>query len=103
MADEQMEEIVNKLKKPDLRISRVPKQTLEVFKKYADEEFCGDYGMCLKWLVDMVFGEFSGAISDINKRLEVLESKQVVEQPKAEVKKEIKTNGGLVINEVMSE
>lgn len=45
--------------KPDLIINRVPAKTLEMFKKYAREEFCEDYGMCLKWLLDFYFGFLS--------------------------------------------
>lgn len=40
-----------------LNIERVPKDTVEVFKKYANEEFVGDYGMALKKLVDTLLVE----------------------------------------------
>lgn len=35
-----------------LTISRVPQRTKKAFIELANEEFCGDYGMTLKWLVD---------------------------------------------------
>ena len=35
-----------------LHISRIPKNTKKEFKKLAEEDFEGDYGMCLKWLID---------------------------------------------------
>jgi hypothetical protein len=35
-----------------LYIKRVPKETLDMFTKFADENFIGDYGFCLKWLMD---------------------------------------------------
>lgn len=38
--------------KPDLSISRVPKDVLEKFKSIAEEEFANDYGMFLKKLLD---------------------------------------------------
>lgn len=38
-------------------IKRVPKATEEVFIKFSNDEFCGDYGMALKYLVDKVFVE----------------------------------------------
>ena len=38
--------------KNSLHISRVPPKTKEVFIAFADEEFLGDYGMALKWLMD---------------------------------------------------
>ena len=35
-----------------LRIARIPPKTKEQFVKLSEEEFCGDYGMCLKWVFD---------------------------------------------------
>ncbi len=54
--------------KPDLVINRVPKKTLEEFKDLAREEFCQDYGFCLKWLMDFYFG----AIGKGHERAEAL-------------------------------
>lgn len=34
-----------------LRIARVPPETKKAFMDLADKEFCGDYGMALKWLM----------------------------------------------------
>ena len=34
-----------------LRISRVPPETKKEFIALADKDFCGDYGMALKWLM----------------------------------------------------
>jgi len=40
-------------KQPALFISRIPKNTFIEFKKLAsDLNFCKDYGMALKWLID---------------------------------------------------
>jgi len=38
--------------KESLHISRIPKKTKAAFIELAEQEFCGDYGMCLKWLID---------------------------------------------------
>jgi len=35
-----------------LHIARIPDKTKEAFMALAEEEFCGDYGMTLKWLID---------------------------------------------------
>ncbi len=35
-----------------LHIARIPDKTKEAFISLAEEEFCGDYGMALKWLID---------------------------------------------------
>jgi len=40
-----------------LNMERVPQDTLDVFKKFANDQFVGDYGMALKKLVDMVIVE----------------------------------------------
>lgn len=53
-----MEDIVEKiqarLSKPDLVINRVPKNTLERFYGLANQEdFSNDYGMALKYLMDL--------------------------------------------------
>jgi hypothetical protein len=39
-------------KQTSMSISRLPKQTREKFVKLAEEEFCNDYGMTLKFLFD---------------------------------------------------
>lgn len=46
-------EEVLKQKEHKLNISRLPKQTKEEFLELADAEFCGDYGMTLKYIFDM--------------------------------------------------
>ncbi len=40
----------------EFSISRLPNKTKEYFKKLADEEFCSDYGMTLKYLCDLQSG-----------------------------------------------
>ena len=35
-----------------LHIARIPDKTKEAFMALAENEFCGDYGMTLKWLID---------------------------------------------------
>ena len=35
-----------------LHIARIPEKTKEGFIALAEKEFCGDYGMALKWLLD---------------------------------------------------
>ena len=44
--------IVLKEKENRLSISRVPKRTKEEFLKFAEEEFCNDFGMTLKYVWD---------------------------------------------------
>ena len=35
-----------------LHIARIPDKTKEAFIALAENDFCGDYGMTLKWLID---------------------------------------------------
>jgi len=73
-------EILNKLRENNLslRMSRVPKHTREKFIQLANEEFEGDYGMLLKWLMDGLVSaetaEILDQISELRVRLERLES-----------------------------
>ena len=48
------QKLVRKLQenKSSLHIARIPKKTREIFIALADKEFCSDYGMTLKTLVD---------------------------------------------------
>lgn len=48
------QEIIKKLQEnsTSLHIARIPIQSKRIFREFADKEFCGDYGMALKWLVD---------------------------------------------------
>ena len=45
-------EIKDKVNTRGLVINRVPKNTHEIFLKLAEEEFCDDFGMTLKYLLD---------------------------------------------------
>ncbi len=61
-----------------LHIARIPDKTKEAFKALAEEEFCGDYGMTLKWLMDDIPSQDTrmiiAKIEEQEARLQVLES-----------------------------
>ena len=38
-------------------MARVPNETIDVFKKHANDHFCGDYGLCFAALVNKVLVE----------------------------------------------
>ncbi|KKK66034.1 hypothetical protein LCGC14_2968130 [marine sediment metagenome] len=63
-----------------LHIARVPDKTKEAFMALAEEEFCGDYGMALKWLIDDIPGQdirmFASQIEDHERRIQELESRK---------------------------
>lgn len=100
---EEQKEIIRRVSKhynaDSLTIARLPKETKEMFMKYA-EDFCGDYGMALKQLLDftMVFGpQIEGiqvVLSEHEQRLNTLETKKEIEQ------KPRRTLGGKEISSV---
>jgi len=55
MFQDKVKEITEKVKSSGIVISRVPKKTKNDFIAVAEEEFCGDYGMLMKVLVDDYF------------------------------------------------
>ena len=61
-----------------LHIARVPDKTKEAFIALAEEEFCGDYGMTLKWLMDDIPSQDTRMIiaklEEQDARLQALES-----------------------------
>lgn len=61
--------------KPDLTVYRVPLKTLEQFKQLAKDEFCDDYGMTLKWLMDnaSTFAIIFGILNELEMRVSKLE------------------------------
>ena len=65
--------------KSSLHIARIPEKTRKLFITIADEEFCSDYGMLLKFLLDKVIaGDTKYLIERLNeqeKRIDALESK----------------------------
>ena len=60
MSQEEIDTLKERIMHPkatSVSIKRVPKETEEAFKKFANDEFVGDYGMALKYLVDKVLIE----------------------------------------------
>jgi len=74
-----MEMLLNRLKenKKSLHISRIPENTKKAFVDLSNNEFCGDYGMTLKWLIDGIINQDNvlilDKISEIESRINVLE------------------------------
>ena len=66
------------------QISRVPKKTREAIIKLADDDFCGDRGMVLKFLVDDLISSDTKAIIEAMTSLEL----RVAELENGSVKKD---------------
>jgi len=60
-------------RRPDLTIQRIPNDVKEKFIELSEKEFCKDYGMCLKWLIDMYMPrniEIMARLDEIEKKLD---------------------------------
>lgn len=81
-------ELVRKLQenKNSLNISRVPPKTKEIFIAIAESDFCSDYGMLLKTLVDKYIEIGSSdlllKLNEIEERLSSLENQETSEDEK---------------------
>lgn len=84
-----MAEEINKIKErlthpkaTTISIKRVPTETSDAFKKFANDHFVGDYGMALKKLVDtqliepQPYEHLAKAIDNHEQRLCALETKE---------------------------
>ena len=73
-----------------LHIARIPDKTKEAFIKMAEEDFCGDYGMLLKWLVDDIISQDTkvilAKIDEHESRIVSLET-STKEEPEEDTKK----------------
>lgn len=77
----------------NLFIKRLPVKSFLLFKEYADKEFCSDYGMAFKSLIDKLWNE-SEAIVKIFEILQEHEQKISNLEGKPEKTKEIKLLSG---------
>lgn len=77
--EEMKKSIMEKTSVNDIHISRVPKNIKRWFIDYAHDKFCGDYGLCLKHVVDMYRGmtpvgydELQGQIDELKLEIDQL-------------------------------
>lgn len=82
MEREEINRIVQEEKKTFLKISRVPEHIKQLFIEISEGEFCGDYGMCLKWLLEQTleYQRVKELLLDKEFMTYILESKSQVEQ-----------------------
>lgn len=74
-APQQILQRITEDRKNSIHIARVPPKTKEEFVALAHEDFCDDYGMALKWLLDEVkrLQAVAEAIYDHEERIGILE------------------------------
>ena len=79
------EEIILREKEKSFHISRIPRQTKEEIIEFADDEFCGDYGMALKAIWDN-FKIWKIFFENIDMKLDKLLENNENNQPEPEEK-----------------
>ena len=95
-----MDKLLEKLKQNSegLYIARIPKKDKQKFIEFANEEFCGDYGMCFKFLlngiVDPDINILLEQIQELYSRLEFLETRLAMPEQTNSDDKIIKTVSG---------
>jgi len=100
--DEKIDNIRKRITgEPALSISRIPEKTRLAFIQFADDDFCSDRGMCLKFLVDNYQGLITTGIEHIEIELSIYKERieslgarlSKLEQPKEEEVKKKKRLG----------
>lgn len=103
MADtnEKFEEIKKKVGQSGLYINRVPKKTRAQFVELAKEDFEGDYGFALKFLLDFHSGLLSNPNQMLMDQMELMtqEIESLKSTPEEKEKKAIRSVSGKVIAE----
>lgn len=104
--NKKIEFIKSKIGPTELAINRIPEKTKTRFMQLAKEEFCKDYGMCFKYLVDFRDGLLmtpeSRVAEELTAKIDVLAEEiklikvQMKEAPKEESK--IKLLSGRTLN-----
>jgi hypothetical protein len=81
---------IEKLKRTSLSIQRIPEKTKTEFMELAEKEFCKDYGMTIKWLLDFRKGLLENPNSQLQAQINLLaeeiaelkKEEKIEEQPK---------------------
>ncbi len=95
---EKIEEIKEKVKSRSLYIARVPEKAKKYFMDLADSDFESDYGMTLKYLIDLHKGCFPTGHEMMEGEIEALKIKvEKLESQKEESNQEIKMISGKTI------
>jgi len=88
-----------KITSDELRMTRVPMPAIKIFKEFAFKEFCGDYGMAFRDLVEKklvlepYLNSIIAMIQELDERLSKLEGNVQTKSTKPKIKT-IKTCGG---------
>ncbi len=92
---EKIDEVLLKERERKLFINRIPKNIKEEFIKFAEEEFCGDYGLCLKYVWDN-FKIWKIFFENIDLKLDVI-IEMIQNKQETEPKNMVKTLSGKIL------
>jgi len=86
---EKIEKLVSKIKenRNGLFIARIPAKTREEFIALANEEFCDDYGMTLKWLMDGILTKDATILLERIERLEGMINEMQTKEPEKKTRR----------------
>jgi len=94
------EEIRDKMDLLELHIKRIPRHTKRWFVDYSNDQFEGDYGMCLKHVVDMYRGmtpvgydELQSQINQLQVEIDTLKSNMIDDINKEQEQNKPRTMG----------
>ena len=86
---EAIDKLKERLRKPlnPIHMARVPKNTYDRFMELASEEdFCNDFGMALKFLVDFYFGIIPTGLEGVYSEIDALKAEIALLKEKKEEK-----------------
>jgi len=96
---EQIMQRISTDKEKSLYIARIPLETKKRFTELAEKEFCNDFGMTLKWLIDGIPEQHLQVIHDRINAIEeqLMQLREQITQPQQEKKTTIKLLNGKII------
>jgi len=97
MVNEDVNIVLKKVRSDGLVMSRVPKPTRDAFISLADEEFVGDYGLTLKYILDsfqILKPLIENAIFKLDNIIELIKNQDNIQTKTTLSGKRIKYKGG---------
>ena len=90
---EEIRKIRSQISAKSLSISRIPPKVLERFYDIS-EDFCADYGMTLKFLIDFYDGIIVSGVDELAEEIASLKARMsVLEEEKNKPKKKVMLDG----------
>jgi len=91
MENDIVNSLKNRIDNEELHMSRIPRRTKRWFTDYADDYFCGDYGMCFKHICNSFRGMSPIGYDELADELDALKQRLNESEVKPEQDKKIRT------------